>query len=142
MAHKWAGWTTSSIGRENAPDGSDEHCIGNEIGLDSFTLGRETWDEAGNYSQDAKVARQDVPYEFDFHQHADVPHAWGRVDVPNPIPSGLEVPAPFAGDPGQTPLDFNSVGDRASDRDHGEQAPDGRSAPPASTGVLGDRILD
>lgn len=141
MAHKWAGWTTSDIGKELGPNGNDAHCIGNEIQLKSFTLGRETWDEAGNYSQDAKQARQDIPYEFDFHQHADIDPSPNRVAVPNPVPSGLEVPAPFAGDSGNTPLDFNAVGDRASDNDHGANAPDGRGAPGASRGVLGE-ILD
>lgn len=74
---------------------------------------------------DFKNARQDVPYEFDFHKKTDINPALGRVDVNDSDPAG-GVPEPFCNMPGNT-IDFDSVGDRAADEDHGAEAPDGGS---------------
>lgn len=92
-------WTIGDTGRGNGPKGSDDSLPGGQI----------------DFKPDFKNARQDVPYEFDFHKLADVSGSPGRVDVPDPIPHGLGVPDPGCGDKGQ-PVDFGAV---APDTDRG-----------------------
>lgn len=81
-------------------------------------------------------ARQDVPYQHDFHRNADVNFAPDRVDVADPTPES-GVPNPGSGYAGQ-PLDFMSIApDRTERQYEPEHDIDGVGAPPASgTGVL------
>jgi hypothetical protein len=74
------------------------------------------------------AARQDIPYEHDFHVNADISFAPERVDVPDPKPES-GVPALWHGEQGQ-PLPFDQVAPERGP--HGNLAPDGRSAPEAS----------
>lgn len=126
MPARFDGWTMSDsdTGCGNGPCGDDPHCVDGKMDIQ---FGPATMGDG--YVSDLSE-RFDVPYEYDFHSQADVSFALGRVDVPDPV-GDYGAPAPFHGGKGE-PLDFMSVGDRAADHDHGEQAPDGRSAPPAS----------
>jgi hypothetical protein len=73
-------------------------------------------------------ARQDIPYQHDFHERADVNFAPDRVDVADPNPDG-GVPALFHGNQGQ-PLPFDQV---APDHNHNPGPDlDGGGAPEAS----------
>jgi hypothetical protein len=99
------GWKLSDIGRSEGPSTGDRHKPEGQI------------DFAPNFSE----ARQDVPYEHDFHKLADVNFAAARVDVADPYPE-TGVPSPFCGDAGH-PIDFNSVA--PDDDTHGALAPDG-----------------
>lgn len=134
MPASFDGWTLSDIGHSNGPSGSDPCCPDGKMDI---PFGPAT---TGDGWTSHLSERSNVPYEVNFNSHADVNHAWGRVDVPDPISGDLGCPAPFHGGKGQT-LDLNTVGDRAADNDHGAGAPDGS---PASTGnsFLPGPILD
>lgn len=82
-------WTLGNVGNSPGPSSGDRHKPDGQI---DFT---PTWEDA----------RQDVPYEHDFHKLADVNHAWGRVDVPD------------ANLPHVTPIDLGSVAPYQSEPD-------------------------
>lgn len=91
-------WTISETGTSEGPMGGDDCCVDGQI----------------NFVPNMGTARQDVPYEHDFHSRADVNPAPDRVDVPDPVLSG-GIPDPGGSESG-TPLDFGAV---APDTDRG-----------------------
>jgi hypothetical protein len=110
-------WALSDTGCSEGPSGRNEHKPDGQL---DFQMSVE--------------ARQDIPYEHDFHKYADISFAPDRVDVPDPKPES-GVPALFHGEQGQ-PLPFDQVAPERGP--HGDLAPDGRSAPEIAggTGVL------
>jgi hypothetical protein len=75
-------------------------------------------------------ARQDIPYEHDFHKLEDIDFAGGRVAIDDPNPDS-GVPAPFSGFAG-APLPFDEVGPV---RELEPYPLAGRSAPAAGSGT-------
>jgi len=111
-------WTISDVGHGNGPSSGNTNKPGGQI----------------DFTPDFANARQDIPWEHDFHKEADVNFAPGRVDVPDPIPGEFGCPAPFHGGKGQ-PVDFNAVAPEESvDRQLADRSLDldGAGAPEAS----------
>lgn len=95
--HEWT-LNASDLGCSEGPSYADTHKPDGQI----------------DFAPDFANARQDVPYQHDFHKYADVNPAPDRVDVADPNPD-CGVPNPGAGDAGQ-PLPFDAV---APDTDRG-----------------------
>ena len=118
MAAQNHGWTIGEVGASEGPAAGDRHKPDGQLDV-SMSL----------------EARQDVPYEVDFHKLADISGAPGRVDVPDPSLAG-GIPDPGCGDPGTT-LDLGAV---APEKDGQMYDLDGSGAPAASGSPLSPPI--
>lgn len=114
--HEWT-LNASDLGCSEGPSYADQHKPDGQI----------------DFAPDFANARQDVPYQHDFHKYADVNPAPARVDVADPNPD-CGVPNPGAGDAGQ-PLPFDQVApEEYVDRQLADRSLDldGHGAPEAS----------